>query len=85
MNLDAVRARPQEMPARAYAHVQGVERVCSCTHSETVFVCFSLYLLIKRFNHQTGFISMFLIFMRTKLDHTLLYISNKKIVLKINI
>jgi hypothetical protein len=75
MNLDAVRARPQEMPARAYAHVPGVERVCSCTHSKTVFLfVFSLYLLIKRFNHQTGFISMFLILMRTKLDHTLLYI-----------
>jgi hypothetical protein len=35
-----------------------------------VLLVFLLYLVIKRFNYRTDFISVFLIFLRTKLDHT---------------
>jgi hypothetical protein len=40
------------------------------TKDNVCLVFFLLYLVIKRFNYRTDFISVFLIFLRTKLDHT---------------
>jgi hypothetical protein len=43
----------------------------SDTYSQSTFYSvFPSYILIKIFNHQTNFRSMFLIFIRTKLDYT---------------
>jgi hypothetical protein len=49
----------------------GEAAVSSGTQIEMlILLIFLLYLVIKRFNYRTDFISMFLIFLRTKLDHT---------------
>jgi hypothetical protein len=49
----------------------GESAVYSCTQIEMlVLLVFLLYPVIKRFNYRTDYISVFLIFLRTKLDHT---------------
>jgi hypothetical protein len=68
---------------RERSHARGQAWLSGCllkhANQDVGFVGF-LYLVVKRFNYRADFISVFLIFLRTKLDTThAMYILNKKI------